>query len=217
MDASIVRQAKTPKQQTVGRPRKDPLVQATLAINSQSKIRLRALEKSTRENYRGLSAIPEFRFDPNGRVLMPAPVPVIKAKKKKGVGDSSTDSQKPHGPNVATREPHSQASPILPYIVAPLDLSINELEKAYGGLVSDADEPMDDVQKAKSRDKGGDLPLPDDDDNVDDNDRYGDYGDNNDTSNEQDFDTDDNHRRGSGSELTESSSTGSTEGESSEG
>ncbi|KAJ9105470.1 hypothetical protein QFC21_001841 [Naganishia friedmannii] len=185
----VVRQAKTPKQKKLGRPRKDPLVQASLNISSESKQRLKVLEQSTRNSYRAMSSTPEFMFEPTGKVKMPAPRPATKAKKEKRIQDPSTDS---HVPQTSTEDnlPATSRGFNDAHVAMPLDISINDFEKAYGGFETDAvDEQMMEVQGAEDGVEGEDLPLPDHDD--DDN---------------QAYDTDANHRDGSDSEMTESDS-----------
>ena len=90
----VVRQAKDHKQHRLGRPPKDPLLQASLDLRSDSKNRLKLMDKSIRENYRGLSHTPEFSFEPAGRVAMPPVAPAEKLnKKKKELQHTSTDSR----------------------------------------------------------------------------------------------------------------------------
>ncbi|KAJ9114071.1 hypothetical protein QFC22_005891 [Naganishia vaughanmartiniae] len=206
----VVRQAKGPKQHRLGRPPKDPLLQASLSMSSESRDRLKVLDRSTREKYRGNSASPEFDFEPTGKITMPVPKFVEKKKKKKGIQDPPTDSldtgtgwNRPLAPNTNISIPSPRALSKRTRTVASVDMSINDIEEAYGGFDSNAaGAQLESTRGAKQSDpEGEDLPLPDYDEDDEDQDQVQDQG----------YDTDDNgdDSTASGSDLSSSVSGGS--------
>lgn len=204
--APVVRQAKGPKQHRLGRPPKDPLLQASLNMSSESKDRLKILDRSTRENYRGNSASPEFDFEPTGKIIMPVPIPVEKKKKKKAIQDTSTDLHnpgmglnKPVAPNANIRVPTPRALSNQTGTAASVEMSINDIAEAYGGFDSNAaGAQLETTRGAKQDDQEGeDLSLPDQNEDEEDQD--------------EGYDTDGNRddRTASGSDLSRSESHGS--------
>lgn len=161
----IVRQAKSPKQQKKGRPRTDVALQASLAISPKSRENLKALERSVRTNYRALSDTPEFTFQPTGKVLMPKIQPMV-VKKKNQNGDKLEQPEQADlqgakkDVGVATGEGNTTQKQKLPQ----RDMTINDLEQAYGGFESDdVNQSMASGEVTKNADEGQDLPLPEDD------------------------------------------------------
>ncbi|KAJ9091385.1 hypothetical protein QFC21_007024 [Naganishia friedmannii] len=207
----IVRQVKGPKKHTLGRPRKDPLLQASLSMTPESKSGLKELEKTIREKYRAFSGTPEFSFEPTGNIIMPTPKPAAKKKQKMGIQ---------HGPT----HPHNTGTSLNTFLVpipdsdiasakttsahthpvASVDMSINDIEKAYGGFISKGAEEMmdDDAEKGLGGDfEGQNLSLPDHDEEDDE-----------DQDQEHDSDDDKQDLTASGSDLSSSESSGFEQG-----
>jgi hypothetical protein len=209
----IVRQVKGPKKHTLGRPRKDPLLQASLSMASESKSGLKELEKSIRENYRAFEGTLEFNFEPTGNIIMPTPKPAAKKKQKKGIQypsahtDSTDNRSNTLMESIASSDIASaKTTSAQTRPAASMDMSINDIEKAYGGFIpKDAEERMDDDAETGLGGEGQDLSLPDNDEEDEDEDEEG-------QDREQDSDDDEPDSTASGSDLSSSESSGSKEG-----
>ncbi|KAJ9117634.1 hypothetical protein QFC22_004485 [Naganishia vaughanmartiniae] len=203
----IVRQVKGPKKHTLGRPRKDPLLQASLSMASESKSGLKELEKSIREKYRAFSGTPEFSFEPTGNIIMPTPKPAAKKKQKKGIqhplthrdstGTGSNTLMAPIANSDIAFSAKTTSAQTHP--VASMEMSINDIEQAYGEFIpKDAEERMYDDAEAGLGDEGQNLSLPDDDEE-----------DEEDQDQEHDSDDDEQDPTACGSDLSSSESSGS--------